>query len=136
MTGLPRRVLVLLALVVIWVAAGVVFVFWGYGWKAVSRGELLLHDSEESAAYGRSLDVKGTVAKGQPVAVLFDVYGKDYWGATSGPPTTISAGCFVPILFLIPERPKPVLPSRLAGPGRLHRSSSAHSTPIFVPDKP
>ena len=79
MTGLPRRVLVLLALVVIWVAAGVVFVFWGYGWKAVSRGELLLHDSEESAAYGRSLDVKGTVAKGQPVTVLFDVYGKDYW---------------------------------------------------------
>ncbi len=60
------------------------YVVWGYGWKASANHSLEYHKSEKSAAYGGRnervpLEVAGKLDHGQQVAVLYDIYGKDYW---------------------------------------------------------
>jgi hypothetical protein len=44
----------------------------------------MLYASERDAAYNRSLTIRtappiGSLSAGEPVAVLWDTYGKDYW---------------------------------------------------------
>ena len=76
--------LLIVSLVVFWSCVIASYIFWGYGWKASADIDQDLHKTSESAAYGRHsvrvpLEVVGTIEKNQPVAVLYDKYGKDYW---------------------------------------------------------
>jgi hypothetical protein len=65
-------------------AATVSYLHWGSSWHAFTMSSLGLFASEADAAYHGSESVPAsppiaTLAANEPVAVLWDKYGKDYW---------------------------------------------------------
>lgn len=76
--------LLIFSLVVFWSSVVASYIVWGYGWKASADVDQPLHKTAGSATYGRysdrvPLEATGAIEQGQPVAVLYDRYGKDYW---------------------------------------------------------
>lgn len=65
-------------------ALAIALVLFGSTWNAVAKEESQVFYTEHDAAYDGSKTIKtgpaiSTVKKGEPVTVLWDTYGKDYW---------------------------------------------------------
>lgn len=75
------------ALIVVAVAAGAWFAYLRFGGSSavVAESEIGIFPSEYDAAYVGSESLKtappafATLKQGESVAVLWDIYGKDYW---------------------------------------------------------
>lgn len=66
------------------VAGSFFYLCFGSSWQGVAKQNIGIFPSESGAAYEGSQSIKtqpaiSSVKQGEPVAVLWDTYGKDYW---------------------------------------------------------